>query len=254
MEQTRYEISARRTHRAGGRPGRRHGIGLVVTRRRITRGISRPVFLASVFAVAAIAIYAAMWVGYRQQWSWLHDFDWTLLNLGHDTGIKHPGAVQFWNGVSAVLGPVPLRWIDVVAMVVALVQRNVRAALVLFACAPLSGLVTTGAKDLANRPRPSTMLAPVPSSSFPSGHALETTVMFLALLSFVLPMLSPKMRCVAIAVSALSVLSVGIARVGLNVHYPSDVLAGWSLGYLYFLLCLLVFRPPQVFAGNGAVT
>jgi membrane-associated phospholipid phosphatase len=32
------------------------------------------------------------------------------------------------------------------------------------------------------------------------------------------------------------------------------VLAGWSLGYLYFLLCLLVFRPPQVFARNDAVT
>ena len=62
------------------------------------------------------------------------------------------------------------------------------------------------------------------------------------------------MRRVAIAVSALSVLSVGTARVALNVHYPSDVLAGWSLGYLYFLLCLLVFRPPQVFARNDAVT
>ena len=225
-----------------------------MTRRRITPGISRPAFVAAVFAVAAIMVYAAMWVGYRQQWSWLHDFDWSLLNAGHETGIKHPIAVRFWNGVSAVLGPVPLRWIGVVAMVAALVQRNVRAALVLFACALLSGLVTTGAKDLANRPRPSTMLASVPSSSFPSGHALETTTMFLALLSFLLPMLSRSMRRVAIVVSALSVLLVGIARVALNVHYPSDVLAGWSLGYLYFLLCLLVFRPPQVFAGNGAVT
>jgi membrane-associated phospholipid phosphatase len=225
-----------------------------VTRRHITRGISRPVFLAIVFAVAAIVVYAAMWVGYRQQWSWLHDVDWALLNAGRETGIKHPAAVQSWNGVSFVLGPPLLRWFGVVAMVAALVQRKVRAALVLFACAALSGLVTTGAKDLANRPRPSTMLASVPSSSFPSGHALETAAIFLALLSFVLPMLSRKMRRVAIAVSALSVLSVGIARVGLNVHYPSDVLAGWSLGYLYFLVCLLVFRPPQVFASNGAVT
>jgi len=225
-----------------------------VTRRRITRGISRPVFLAVAFAVAAIVVYAAMWVGYRQQWSWLHGIDWSLLNTGHEIGIKHPVSLRFWNDVSFVLGPVPLRWIGMVAMVAALVQRNVRAALVLFACAPLSGLVTTGAKDLANRPRPSTMLASAPSTSFPSGHALETTAIFLALLSFLLPMLSRSMRRVAIAVSALSVLLVGIARVALNVHYPSDVLAGWSLGYLYFLLCLLVFRPPQVFARHGAVT
>jgi membrane-associated phospholipid phosphatase len=48
---------------------------------------------------------------------------------------------------------------------------------------------------------------------------------------------------VAIAVTALSLLLVGIARVALNVHYPSDVVAGWSLGYLYFLMCLSVFRP-----------
>ncbi len=224
-----------------------------MTRRR-TPTASWPIFIAAVFAVAAIVVYAAMWVGFRQQWSWLHDLDWSLLNVGHETGIKHPLLVQFWNGVSAVLGPVPLRWIGVVAIVVALVQRNVRAALVLFACAPRSGLVTTGAKDLANRPRPSTMLASAPSSSFPSGHALETTAISLALLSFLLPMLSRSMRRVAIAVSALSVQSVGIARVALNVHYPSDVLAGWSLGYLYFLLCLLVFRPPRVFASNGAVT
>jgi membrane-associated phospholipid phosphatase len=221
----------------------------------IAPGISRPVRLAAVFAAAAaIVVYAAMWVGYRQQWSWLHDVDWSLLNAGHAVGIKHPGLLRFWDGVSFVLGPDLLRWIGVVAAVAAVVRRNVRVALVLFACAPLSGLVTTGAKDLANRPRPSTMLASAPSTSFPSGHALETTATFLALLTFVLPLLSRSMRRFAIVMSALGVLLVGTARVALNVHYPSDVLAGWSLGYLYFLLCLLTFRPPQVFPGHDAVT
>jgi membrane-associated phospholipid phosphatase len=46
-------------------------------------------------------------------------------------------------------------------------------------------------------------------------------------------------------VTALSLLAVGVSRVALNVHYPSDVLAGWSLGYLYFVVSLLVFRPPM---------
>jgi membrane-associated phospholipid phosphatase len=210
--------------------------------------------LAVFLALAAIVVYAAMWVGYRQHWSWLYNVDWTLLNAAHGIGIKHPVWVRFWDVLSLVLGPTPLRLAGLAAVAAALVQRNVRAALVLLACAPLNGFVTEAAKGLANRPRPPTMLLTVPSTSFPSGHALEATATFLALLSFLLPMLSRSMRRVAIAVSAVSVLMVGIARVALNVHYPSDVMAGWSAGYLLFFLCLVVFRPPQVFVDHDAVT
>ena len=121
-------------------------------------------------------VYAAMWVGYRQQWGWLHDFDWALLNAGHETGSSTPCRCNAGMACRVVLGPVPLRWIGVAATVAALVQRNVRAALVLFACRRCSAdLSRPGAKDLANRPRPSTMLVSAPSSSFPSGHALEAT-------------------------------------------------------------------------------
>jgi membrane-associated phospholipid phosphatase len=136
-----------------------------------------------------------------------------------------------------------LRLLGMVAAVAALVKRNVRAGLLLLACAPLSGFVTLAAKGLVNRPRPSTMLVAAHSTSFPSGHALEATATLLALLSFLLPMMRRSMSGVAITVTALNLLLVGIARVALNVHYPSDVVAGWALGYLYFLLCLLVFRP-----------
>lgn len=197
----------------------------------------------AVRALVAAAVYAAMWVGYRQNWNWLHGFDWSLLTAAHDIANKHPAWVGFWDGVSFVLGPVPLRLLGVAVAVVLAVRRNVRGALLVLACASLNGLVTAGAKALANRPRPPTMLVFAPSTSFPSGHALETTAGLLALLILLLPVLSRLMGRVAIALTALLLLTVGIDRIALNVHYPSDVLAGWSLGYLYFLLCLLVFRP-----------
>ena len=194
-------------------------------------------------ALAAAVLYAVMWVGYLQNWVWLHGLDWSLLNASHDIAVKHPAWVQFWSGFTYVFGPEPLRLLGLVAAAVLLVRRNVRAALLVVTCAPLNGLVTTGAKALANRPRPPTMLEYAPSTSFPSGHALEATAAWLALLTLLLPVLSASLRRVAIAVAAVVLVLVGISRVALNVHYPSDVLAGWALGYLYFLLCLLVFRP-----------
>ncbi|HKI40763.1 MAG: phosphatase PAP2 family protein [Mycobacterium sp.] len=200
--------------------------------------------LAIPLAVAAVAVYALMWAGYRQQWGWLHRVDWSLLNCAHDIAVKHPLWVRFWDGLSFALGPAPLRLLGMVATVAALVRRDVRAALVLLACAPLNGFVTLAAKSLVNRPRPPTMLVAATSTSFPSGHALEAMAALLAMLAFVRPMLSRAMGGVAIALVAVCVLAVGIGRVALNVHYPSDVLAGWSLGYLYFLLCMWVFRPP----------
>ncbi len=196
-------------------------------------------------ALVALVVYAVMWVGHYHGWGWLHRIDWSMLNAAHDIAGKHPTWIRFWDGVSFVLGPAVIRPLGTLATVVALAQRKVRAALVLLACGPLRGLVTAAAKGLVNRPRPSTMLVAASSTSFPSGHALEATAAFLALLSFLLPMMSRRMGRVAIAVAALCVLLVGIARVALNVHHPSDVLAGWALGYLYFLLCLLVFRPSR---------
>jgi membrane-associated phospholipid phosphatase len=209
------------------------GIDVMVTRPRI-------LVLSSV--LVAVVVYAGMWWGYRHHWSWLHSIDWSLLNAAHSIGIKHPGWVRFWADVSFVLGPIPLRIIGMVGAVVSAVNRNARATLLLLACVPLSSFVTSTAKDLADRPRPITALVAVPQTAFPSGHALEATAGVLALLTVVLPLLSRWWRWSAIAVGVVWVLAVGSARVALNVHHPSDVLAGWALGYLYFLLCLWVIR------------
>ena len=199
---------------------------------------------AAWIAALAAMVYAALWVGYCQHWSWLCRMDWSLLNAARDVALKHPLWLRFWEGVSYALGPVPMSVLGIAMTVTALVMRNLRAALVLaFACGPLNELATAAAKALVNRPRPATMLVATPSTSFPSGHALEAMAALLAVLCFFFPMLNRTIRGIAVAVVVVSLLTVGLARVALNVHYPSDVLAGWSLGYLYFLLCLLVFRP-----------
>ncbi|WP_297596283.1 phosphatase PAP2 family protein [Mycobacterium sp.] len=196
-------------------------------------------------AVLAAAVYALMWVGYRQHWNWLYRVDWSLLNGAHAAAIKHPSWLRLAESVSFVLGPGPLAVLGIAATVFALAMRRLRAALVLLlACAPCNELVTAAAKAMADRPRPPTMLVAAASTSFPSGHALEATAGLLAMLSFVLPMANRAARRIAVVAVALALPAVGISRVALNVHYPSDVLAGWSLGYLYFLLCLWVFHPP----------
>jgi membrane-associated phospholipid phosphatase len=50
------------------------------------------------------------------------------------------------------------------------------------------------------------------------------------------------MRVPVAVVGVVTMLLVGLARVALNVHHPSDVVAGWALGLLYFLLCMAVLR------------
>lgn len=203
----------------------------------------------------ALVIYAVLWVGHLHNWAWLHAFDWALLNPAHDIGIKHSSWVRCWEVVSFVLGPAVLRPLGFVVAAVSLVQRNFRMALLLLVCAPLNGLITTVAKDLVGRPRPATALVYASSTSFPSGHALESMASLLALLVFVLPLLGTQaLRVAAIAAAAVCVVLVGIARVALNVHHPSDVIAGWALGYVYFLVSLWIFRPQLVWSRQGDST
>lgn len=88
-------------------------------------------------------------------------------------------------------------------------------------------------KSFFERPRPDLVeqLDVIHTASFPSGHATAITVMYLTLASlFVrfLPTLREKIYVLAVAVF-VAVL-VGLTRVYLGVHWPSDVLAGWALG------------------------
>jgi len=196
-------------------------------------------------AVVAVAVYALMWIGYALQWNWLATIDSSALDVLYRYGVAHPGWVTAWNAFCTVLGPTAFRLLALVVIIAALVRRNLRVALFLVISVELSGLVIEIAKQAANRSRPSTALVTAPSSAFPSGHALGVMVGVLALLTVVLPVLRRPLRTWLIALGAVVVVLIGIGRVVLNVHHPSDVLAGWVLGYAYFVACLLMVPPSR---------
>jgi membrane-associated phospholipid phosphatase len=86
-------------------------------------------------------------------------------------------------------------------------------------------------KPLVMRPRPELWprLVVQGGSSFPSGHAIASAAFF-PLLAWMLTRRRPRLRAAALAVAAAVVLFVGIGRLYLGLHWPTDVLAGWGIG------------------------
>ena len=103
-----------------------------------------------------------------------------------------------------------------------------------------SGLLNLAAKLLLARPRPTLWVsaAPETSFSFPSGHAMAAAALAAALALLAWP---TRWRWPAVAVGVAWAVGMGWSRLYLGVHYPSDVLAGWtgSLGWVSGLHLLL---------------
>jgi membrane-associated phospholipid phosphatase len=198
-----------------------------------------------VSAALAVAVFALLWIGYASNWNWLKAIDSSWLDIGHRYSVAHPGRVTAWNVFCTLLGPTVVRLVTLIVIVFAMVRRNLRVAFFLLISVELSGIITEIAKYAAGRPRPATALVSAPSNSFPSGHALSVMVGVLALLTVVLPVVRPPLRAWLIALGAMIVILIGVGRVVLNVHYPSDVMAGWAIGYAYYVVCLLMVPPSR---------
>jgi undecaprenyl-diphosphatase len=100
----------------------------------------------------------------------------------------------------------------------------------MFALATASLLIPTLLKMIINRTRPDTLYAAkIASSSFPSGHAFDAVVI-LGMIAYVSWSL-PHGPLVVAALGSFALI-IGLSRIYLGAHYPTDVLAGWLMGGL----------------------
>lgn len=120
-----------------------------------------------------------------------------------------------------------------------------RQALVVLVAVGGGQIVSSLLKLGIDRPRPDLVshLVNVQTLSFPSGHAMMAAVTYLTLgsmLAGIVPGRSTRIYVLGVAI--LITLLVGVSRVYLGVHWPSDVLAGWCAGFAWATLCWLVER------------
>ena len=100
-------------------------------------------------------------------------------------------------------------------------------------------------KELIQRPRPSVVphLGEVMSLSFPSGHAMTSATVYLTLgllLTRIATRRVTKVYCLAVAATLTTII--GVSRLYLGVHYPTDVLGGWIAGLSWAIFCWMIER------------
>ena len=106
-----------------------------------------------------------------------------------------------------------------------------------------SSLLNQLLKFWFDRPRPDTAFLEQSGFSFPSGHAMIGGAFYGLLIYWAwTEVKSLFWRWFLILFLSSWVLLIGYSRVYLHVHYASDVLAGWSAGFIFLILCLFVLR------------
>jgi undecaprenyl-diphosphatase len=124
-------------------------------------------------------------------------------------------------------------------------------------------LLSTLLKYFFARPRPAVVphLAEVSTASFPSGHSMMSAVVYLTLGALLARLVArPLVKLYLLTIACVLTGLVGVSRVYLGVHFPTDVLAGWLAGLVWASLCWLLARwlqkrgqiEPEELDGAGA--
>ncbi len=136
--------------------------------------------------------------------------------------------------VAAVLAAAWLLW-----------RRHRRRAILLLVILASERLLVEALKALFDRARPDVAghHVAVHSMAFPSGHSANAMAAWLAI---ALLATSPRWRAPAVALALAIALAVGLCRMILQVHWPSDVAGGWAFGAAWTLLLVRLFgtAPP----------
>lgn len=208
---------------------------------RLAGGLAPAVLTGLVALVVLTGLVAA-------GWSPLIDTDRAVSESLRRFGAAHPAWVITQRAITHA-GDTAVLLIAGIALCVALLLfRRYRAAAIIFAGGAGTHLASTALKLTLSRHRPVGGFIGTGGWSYTSGHAVHSATAAALLVHLMWPALGRGGRRAAVAAAVVAVTLIGVSRVTLLAHWPSDVLGGW--------LVVLVLLPLIIYAlrGNAEAT
>jgi undecaprenyl-diphosphatase len=116
----------------------------------------------------------------------------------------------------------------------------------------LGGVILSyGLKLVFSKPRPNLWQSGIEETSFsyPSGHALGSTILY-GFLAYVLATRYPQLAFLIYAGAVLLISAIGLSRLYLGVHWPTDIIAGYSIGFLWVMFCITMLKLQKLNSPN----
>lgn len=190
--------------------------------------INLVIFFIGIFILAAS--------GYN---SFLKSLDNTIINFIQ--GLENPMLTSIYLNTTNIADMKQSAIITVIIVIILFASKYKREALFLTLTMGTCGVVMAFIKTIFNRPRPNIhRLVELNSLSFPSGHSTSATILYLSL-ALIFIKLMKKNTYTTILVAIAGILFIVSSRIYLGVHYPTDTIAGISLGSAIVLIYNLIY-------------
>lgn len=108
-------------------------------------------------------------------------------------------------------------------------------------------VLNTELKVFFSKPRPRLWVSLISERtfSFPSGHALGSLVVY-GFIAYVLTRMYPKNQFLIYSLAVFLIVIIGFSRLYLGVHWPTDIIAGYGVGFLWLMSCIVVLKLQKV--------
>lgn len=196
-----------------------------------------------IFTIGALLIFCILMIGVMQEAAWIHSFDHVIATMVRNQAT--PSLTRITVQFTQLFNLPEEAMMTVGIMVILIFTHHLRGVWFIgINSILLAGIGNRLIKGIVNRPRPTVEhLVHVSSTSFPSGHAMSAMLIGGSLIILGNHLLNRSgSRLAAALVISLVLVLVGLSRIYVGVHFPSDVVSGWALGFVLLTISNHIFN------------